>query len=159
RNRKMSDRLTYKTNIWNLIQNLPLPLDRRVWQEAKSLYRAGFSVTAICPKATGYESSYANVNGIHIYRYRRLIEADNSVAGYFIEFVYCWLATLLLACQAYFKRPFHAIHACNPPDTFFLIGLLFRPLGVKFIFDYHDLCPDLYVAKGDPTRGLINLVP
>ena len=84
-----------------------------------------------------------------------LYEANNGVLGYFIEFVYCWLAALCLALKAYVHRPFHAIHACNPPDTYFALALLFRPLGVKFIFDHHDLCPEMYVAKGRPRRGVL----
>jgi glycosyltransferase involved in cell wall biosynthesis len=52
-------------------------------------------------------------------------------------------------------RPFHAIHACNPPDTFFALAMLFRPMGVKFVFDHHDLCPEMYVAKGRERAGVL----
>jgi glycosyltransferase involved in cell wall biosynthesis len=126
-----------------------------VWQEATSLQRAGFGVAVICPKKKIYKTSYERLEGVDIYRYPLVIEANNGVAGYFVEFIYCWLASLWLAAKAYVHRPFHAIHACNPPDTFFALALLFRPLGVKFIFDHHDLCPEMYVAKGKPNSGVL----
>ncbi len=138
-----------------IVQNLPVPFDRRVWQEATSLRRAGFGVAVVCPKKKMYTAGYERLEDIDIYRYRLPYEADKGVIGYLIEFVYCWLATLWLALRAYARGPFHVIHACNPPDTFFALALLFRPLGVKFIFDHHDLCPEMYVAKGRSPRGLL----
>ncbi len=142
-------------NILIIVQNLPVPFDRRVWQEATSLRRAGFGVAVICPKKKMYTAGYERQDGVDIYRYPLIFEADKGVTGYFIEFVYCWMATLLLALKAYAHRPFHAIHACNPPDTYFALALLFRLIGVKFVFDHHDLCPEMYVAKGRPRGGLL----
>jgi glycosyltransferase involved in cell wall biosynthesis len=142
-------------NILIIVQNLSVPFDRRVWQEATSLKQAGFGVAVICPKSSIYTKGYEQMEGIDIYRYPSPIEANTSVIGYFLEFVFCWFATLVLAFRAYQKRPFDVIHACNPPDTYFALGLLFRPLRVKFVFDYHDLCPDLYVAKGHARRGVV----
>ena len=134
-------------NILIIVQNLPVPFDRRVWQETNTLRRAGFDVAVICPKSKTYTKSYERLEGVDIYRYPLLIEADNSVVGYFLEFAYCWFATLWLALKAYGRRPFHVIHACNPPDTYFAVALLFRPLGVRFVFDHHDLCPELYRSR------------
>ncbi|MFZ0396177.1 MAG: glycosyltransferase family 4 protein [Terracidiphilus sp.] len=142
-------------NILIIVQNLPVPFDRRVWQEATSLRRAGFGVAVVCPKKKIYTKSYEQLEGVDIYRYPLAYEADSGVAGYFVEFVYCWLASLWLALKAYSHRPFHAIHACNPPDTFFALALMFRPLGVKFVFDHHDLCPEMYAAKGRPRTGFL----
>lgn len=142
-------------NILIVVQNLPVPFDRRVWQEATSLRRHGFGVAVICPKKKMYTAGYERLEDVDIYRYPLIYEADKGVAGYFVEFVYCWLATLWLAMKAYKHRPFHAIHACNPPDTFFALALLFRPLGVKFVFDHHDLCPEMYAAKGRSHTGLL----
>src|SRR5439155_22077848 len=115
---------------------------------------AGVGVAVICKKTKTYSKSYERQDVVDIYRYPLLIEADNSVIGYVLEFVCCWFATLWLAFRAYCECPFHVIHACNPPDTYFGIALLFRPLGVKFVFDHHDLCPELYVAKGHARRGV-----
>lgn len=142
-------------NILIIVQNLPVPFDRRVWQEATSLRKAGFGVAVVCPKKKIYTKSYEQLEGVEIYRYPLIYEADKGVAGYFVEFVYCWIASLWLALRAYSHSPFHAIHACNPPDTFFALAMLFRPLGVKFVFDHHDLCPEIYVAKGRPRAGLL----
>jgi glycosyltransferase involved in cell wall biosynthesis len=142
-------------NILIIVQNLPVPFDRRVWQEATSLRRHGFGVAVICPKKGACTASYERLEDVDIYRYPLVYEANKGVAGYFVEFVYCWLASLWLALKAYVHRPFHAIHACNPPDTFFALALLFRPLGVKFVFDHHDLCPEMYLAKGRSRAGLL----
>jgi len=149
-------------NILIIVQNLPVPMDRRVWMEATSLRRHGFGVAVICPKREQFNASYERLENIDIYRYPLIYEAGKGVAGYFVEFVYCWLASLWLALKAYAHRPFQAIQACNPPDTFFALALLFRPLGVKFVFDHHDLCPELYLAKGHSRtsrlyRGLLLL--
>lgn len=142
-------------NILIIVQNLPVPFDRRVWQEATSLRRHGFGVAVICPKKGKCTASYERLEDVDIYRYPLIYEADQGVLGYFVEFVYCWLASLCLAVRAYIARPFHAIHACNPPDTFFALATLFRPFGVKFVFDHHDLCPEMYVAKGRERSGLL----
>jgi glycosyltransferase involved in cell wall biosynthesis len=138
-----------------IVQNLPVPFDRRVWLEATSLARAGFGIAVICPKKKMYTRTYEQLEGVDIYRYPLLFEASQGVAGYFVEFVYCWLASAWLAIRAYRRRPFHIIHACNPPDTYFALAFLFRILGVKFIFDHHDLCPEMYVAKGHRPKGLL----
>ena len=142
-------------NILIIVQNLPVPFDRRVWQEAASLRRAGFGVTVICPKKKMYTKSAEQLEGVQILRYSMLCDADKATVAFFIEFIYCWLATLWLAIKAYIHQPFHAIHACNPPDTYFALALLFRPLGVKFVFDHHDLCPEMYLAKGQAHKGLL----
>jgi glycosyltransferase involved in cell wall biosynthesis len=142
-------------NVLIIVQNLPVPFDRRVWQEATSLRRHGFGVAVICPKKGKCTAGYERLEDVDIYRYSLIYEANRGVVGYFVEFVYCWLASFWLAGKAYIHRPFHAIHACNPPDTFFALAMLFRPLGVKFVFDHHDLCPEMYVAKGRKRAGLL----
>jgi glycosyltransferase involved in cell wall biosynthesis len=142
-------------NVLIIVQNLPVPFDRRVWQEATSLRSHGFGVAVICPKKGRCTYSYERLEDVDIYRYPLVYEANKGVLGYFVEFVYCWVASLWLALKAYVHRPFHAIHACNPPDTFFALALLFRPLGVKFVFDHHDLCPEMFVAKGHNRTGIL----
>jgi glycosyltransferase involved in cell wall biosynthesis len=142
-------------NILIIVQNLPVPFDRRVWQEATSLRRAGFGIAVVCPKKGKCTASYERLEDVDIYRYPLIFEANKGVLGYFVEFIYCWLASLWLALKAYSERPFDAIHACNPPDTFFALALLFRPLGVKFVFDHHDLCPEMFLAKGRRRDGLL----
>ena len=138
-----------------IVQNLPVPFDRRVWMEATTLRAAGLDVAVICPKKKMYTASFEVLDGITIYRYPLVFEADRSVIAYVAEFVYCWIATALLAVKAFIRRPFHIIHACNPPDTFFFLALFFRFFGVRFIFDHHDLSPEMYLAKGGRKDGIL----
>jgi len=129
-----------------LVENLPSPFDRRVWQEACALRDAGYGVSIICPTGRGYERKFEAIDGIHIYRYRLPFEASGA-AGYAVEYAIALAWTFLLAWRVLLTRGFDVIHACNPPDLFFLIGGFFKLLGKKFVFDHHDLNPELYEAK------------
>lgn len=129
-----------------LVENLPSPFDRRVWQEATTLAQAGHVVSIICPTGHGYESRYELLDGIHIHRYRLPLEAKGA-AGYAIEYGAALAQCFLLSCKLAVTRGFDVIHACNPPDLFFLIGGFFKLFGKKFLFDHHDLNPELYEAK------------
>jgi glycosyltransferase involved in cell wall biosynthesis len=129
-----------------VVENLPSPFDRRVWQEATTLRDAGYRVSIICPTGKGCEATFEAIDGIHIYRYRLPIEAA-SAAGYATEYVIALVRTFLLAWRVLLTRGFDVVHACNPPDLLFLIGGFFKLLGKKFVFDHHDLSPELYEAK------------
>ena len=129
-----------------LVENLPCPFDRRVWQEATTLQQAGYVVSIICPTGHGYEERYELLDGIHIHRYPLPLEADGAL-GYAVEYGVALSRTLALTIKIAFGRGFDVIHACNPPDLFFLIGGLFKLFGKKFLFDHHDLNPELYDAK------------
>jgi glycosyltransferase involved in cell wall biosynthesis len=127
-------------------------VDRRVWLESRALRDAGYRVTVICPKARGTKSYSGTQDGIRILRYP-WIEARVKRGAFLFEFLWCWLWTLLLTMRARLSGRFDVIHACNPPDTFFAIALLWRPWRVRFIFDQHDLCPELYVSKYPQREG------
>jgi glycosyltransferase involved in cell wall biosynthesis len=129
-----------------LVENLPSPFDRRVWQEAGALRDAGYTVSIICPTGRGYESKFEVIDDIHIYRYKLPIEAAGAV-GYAAEYAAALASTFALSLRVLFTRGFDVVHACNPPDLFFLIGGFFKLFGKKFIFDHHDLSPELYEAK------------
>jgi glycosyltransferase involved in cell wall biosynthesis len=129
-----------------LVENLPCPFDRRVWQEAKALRDAGYGVSIICPTGKGCEQNYEVVDDIHIWRYRLPLEGAGGL-GYLLEYGAALLWTLMLSVQVLRKRGFDVIHACNPPDLFFLIGALYKLFGRKFVFDHHDANPELYEAK------------
>jgi glycosyltransferase involved in cell wall biosynthesis len=129
-----------------LVENLPSPFDRRVWQEANALKDAGYQVSIICPTGKGYEKRFEEIDGIAIYRYKLPMEAEGA-KGYAIEYSAALFHTFRLAWKVLFTRGFDAIHACNPPDLFFLIGGFFKLLGKKFVFDHHDINPELYEAK------------
>jgi glycosyltransferase involved in cell wall biosynthesis len=136
-----------KQRILFLVENLPSPFDRRVWQEACTLRDNGFEIAIICPTGKGYEKRHEMLEGIAIYRYRLPIEA-NGALGYLAEYSVALAATFYLCWKVLVTRGFDAIHACNPPDLLFMIGGFFKfALRKKFIFDHHDINPELYEAK------------
>jgi glycosyltransferase involved in cell wall biosynthesis len=136
-----------------VVQNLPVPFDRRVWLEATTLARSGFTVSVICPKGTGFRASREVLEGIHIYRYSIPFEAKGAL-GFAAEFVWCFVRTLFLSVRVSARGPgFDILHACNPPDTYWLLAVLWRPFGKTFVFDHHDLAPEMYRAKfGDRAK-------
>ena len=130
-----------------LVENLPSPFDRRVWQEATTLQANGYHVSIICPTGKGYEKHYEEIDGIPIYRYDLPMEAE-GVKGYVIEYAAALWHTFRLAWKVKREQGFDAIHACNPPDLLFLIGGFFKLFfRTRFLFDHHDIDPELYEAK------------
>lgn len=130
-----------------IVENLTVPLDRRVWQEATTLRDAGYTVSVVCPKGGRYTDAYEVLDGIHVFRHPMPLEAEGAI-GYAIEYSAALFWEFLLAWRAYFKVGFNVIQACNPPDTIFLIAGLFKAiLGIPFVFDHHDINPELYEAK------------
>jgi glycosyltransferase involved in cell wall biosynthesis len=129
-----------------LVENLPSPFDRRVWQEAGALRDAGYAVSIICPTGKGCDKKYEVLEDIHIWRYD-LPREGAGAAGYLLEYGVALLMTFYLSLKVLGKRGFDVIHACNPPDLFFLIGAFYKIFGRKFVFDHHDANPELYEAK------------
>lgn len=129
-----------------IVENLPSPFDRRVWQEATTLRQAGYEVSIICPTGRGYEKKHEIVDGIYIYRHNLPLEAEGAL-GYALEYAMALFWQFVLAWKVLLTRGFDAIHACNPPDNIFLIGGFFKLFGKKFLFDHHDINPELYEAK------------
>jgi len=129
-----------------IVENLPSPFDRRVWQEATTLIEAGYEVSIICPVGKGYEKKYELIDGVHIYRHSLPLEAEGAL-GYLLEYSVALFWQFTLACRVLLTRGFDVIHACNPPDNIFLIGGFFKLFGKRFLFDHHDINPELYEAK------------
>lgn len=129
-----------------IVENLPSPFDRRVWQEATTLHAAGYEVSIICPTGKGYEKRYELIDGVHIYRHPLPMEAEGAL-GYLVEYGAALFWEFALAFRVLFTRGFDVIHACNPPDLIFLVGGFFKLFGKKFLFDHHDINPELYEAK------------
>ncbi|HYG54374.1 MAG TPA: glycosyltransferase family 4 protein, partial [Burkholderiales bacterium] len=125
-----------------LVENLPSPFDRRVWQEATTLRAAGYGVSIICPTGKGCEKHFETIDGIDIWRYDLPTEGEGAL-GYLVEYAVALFWSFVLS----FRIRFDVIHACNPPDLFFLIGGFWKLLGKKFLFDHHDANPELYEAK------------
>lgn len=129
-----------------IVENLPVPFDRRVWAEATTLTEYGAKVSVICPKMKGYTKSFETINGIDVYRHPLKVEGKGAW-GYLLEYSMALFWEFVLAWKIFFKKRFHVIHGCNPPDLIFLVALTFKLFGVKYIFDHHDINPELYYAK------------
>jgi len=138
-----------------LVENLPSPFDRRVWQEATTLRDAGYAVSIVCPTGKGHEQT-ETIDGIAIWRYRLPFEASRPL-GYVVEYAVALVSALVLSWRIARRRGVDIVHTCNPPDLFFLIGALFKFFGARFVFDHHDLNPELYVAKFG-RRGIVHRV-
>lgn len=135
-----------------IVENLPVPFDTRVWQEATTLAREGYTVSVICPKGKGYNEDYEYLEGVHIYRHD-LPKEGNGPIGYAREYFSALWHEYRLARKIYKERGFHVIHGCNPPDNIYMVASRFKGKGVDYVFDHHDICPELYEAKFGKTSG------
>jgi len=130
-----------------IVENLPVPFDRRVWSEAKALSSNGYEVSVICPKGKNASRSFEIIDGIHIYRHW-LPKETKGKAGYLVEYSVALFWELALSLPILFTRGFDVIQGCNPPDLIFVLGGFYKLIcGKRFVFDHHDLGPELYEAK------------
>ena len=137
-----------------VVENLPVPLDRRVWLEATTLVQAGYEVSVICPMSRGWVVPYEVIEGVHIWRHPQPLEAHAGAVAYAREYGNALRHWFRLARAIWRRRGFDVIHGCNPPDLIFLLALWYRPWGVRYLFDHHDVCPELFEAKFG-RRGLL----
>jgi glycosyltransferase involved in cell wall biosynthesis len=141
-----------------LVQNLPVPFDRRVWLECQALVADGHQVAVVCPKGPG-DPAYAVLDTVELYKYRPYAPGG-SKAGFIVEYVYSFAATARGALRARRRGRFAVLQACNPPDIFWPIALVLRVVDrTRFVFDHHDLCPELFESRFPggpklPYRGL-----
>lgn len=135
-----------------IVENLPLPFDRRVWHECRTLRAAGAEVAVICPAGKGYEARHECLEGVHIYRHPLPLDASGAL-GYLAEYGAALFHEMRLALKVWWKHGFDTIQGCNPPDLIFLVALPFKLFGKRYIFDHHDINPELYEAKFG-KRGL-----
>lgn len=133
-----------------LIENTTYPLDIRVRYEATTLLSAGYQVSVICQRGPG-QPWHEVTEGVSVYRYPAPRQAMN-LAGYILEYSYSFMVTLALSFFVWIRRGFDIIHAANPPDTAVFIALFYRFFGKRFIFDHHDLAPDMYLARSSRNR-------
>ena len=137
-----------------VVENLPVPFDTRVWQEATTLAANGYTVSVICPKGKGYTQEEEFLHGVHIFRHDLPIEGNGAI-GYAKEYGMALKAELRLAKKIYKTIGFDVIHGCNPPDDIYMVAKHFKKYGVKYVFDHHDICPELFEAKFGKTTGLL----
>lgn len=129
-----------------IVQNLPVPFDRRVWLECQALTADGHQVAVVCPKGDG-DPAYSVLDSVQLYKYRPYAPGGSKV-GFLVEYAYSFLATAWLTAKARRTGRFAVLQACNPPDIFWPIALALRALdGTLFVFDHHDLCPELYESR------------
>jgi glycosyltransferase involved in cell wall biosynthesis len=129
-----------------VVENLPVPFDRRVWQEAQALHRAGWTVSVICPTNADFPKPFEIIDDIAIYRHPLPPEGRGAVA-YFREYSTALLHEFRLLFRVHRERGFSIIQACNPPDLIFLAALPFKLIGKRFIYDQHDVSPELFIVK------------
>ncbi|MDQ1535472.1 MAG: hypothetical protein QOF28_3233, partial [Actinomycetota bacterium] len=129
-----------------IVQNLPVPFDRRVWLECQALTAAGYEVHVVCPKAPG-DPTHELVDGVMLHKYRPS-PAGSGFVGYLVEYSHSFVMTAWLTSRAFRRKRFDVIQTCNPPDIFWALGLIFGSLtGSRFVYDQHDLCPELYASR------------
>jgi glycosyltransferase involved in cell wall biosynthesis len=154
----VSGRARRRLRVLILVQNLPVPFDRRVWQEALALNAAGYEIHIVCPRTHEYPRRREFQNDIHIYRYSPGPEARRS-AAYLVEYTIAILSQLRLALGIRLRRRIDVVHICNPPDLLFLVALPLVASGARLIYDHHDATPELMVAKGlRENGGLVRLI-
>ena len=135
-----------------------MPFDRRVWLECQALTRPGTGSRWCARRARGIPA-YQVIDGVELYKYRPYAPGGSKLS-FIAEYAYSFLATAWLTLRARRSGRFAVIQACNPPDIFWPIALVFRALeGTRFVFDHHDLCPELYESRFPggprlPYRGL-----
>lgn len=142
-----------KRKILIIVENLPVPFDTRVWQEATTLAANGYTVSVICPKGKNYNDDEEVLDGVHIFRHE-LPEAKGGAVAYFKEYTTALKDELRLAKRVYREIGFDVIHGCNPPDDIYMVAKHFRKYGVRYVFDHHDICPELFEAKFGRVSGL-----
>ena len=137
-----------------IVENLPVPFDRRVWQEAQALHGAGWEVSVICPTSHQHPQRYEIIDGISIYRHPLPMEARHKM-GFLFEYSAALFYEALLLFKIALTRGFDIIQICNPPDLLFVNALPYKIFGKRLVFDHHDLCPELFAAKYS-RKGLLH---
>ena len=137
-----------------VVENLPVPLDRRVWLEATTLQAAGYEVSVICPMGRGWDKPFEIIEDVHIYRHPEPPEAHSGAVAYAKEYWHAMKAWFRLSRVVWRERGFDVIQGCNPPDLIFILAWWYRLWGVTYMFDHHDVCPELFEAKFD-KKGLL----
>lgn len=127
-----------------LLANCTYPEDGRARREAGTLVEAGYAVTVICPRGPG-QPRHDTVGGVRVRRYR--LPTPPGAVGYVVEHVWAVLASLVLSLRLARGEGFDVVHAHNPPDLLVLVGAVHQRLGRRFVYDHHDLAPDLYLAR------------
>src|SRR5690242_354167 len=138
-----------------LVENASVPTDTRVWSECLALQEAGFEVTVICPEGTGRDTARSEVrDGIEIHRFS-VSHAEGGPRGFAVEYSVAFWRIWRTARRLSRRKPFAVVHAANPPDLLLLAALPLKRNASRFIFDQHDLVPELYLSRFGGRRRLL----
>jgi len=129
-----------------IVENYSVPFDRRVWREARALKDAGCQVRVLCPKTPDNPEPYSLIEGIEIFRFPMYFSSGTAL-GYSLEYTNFLIFSLFYTFYIFLIRGFNVIHVSNPPDLLWIIALPFKLLGVRFIYDQHDLVPETFRSK------------
>src|SRR5262249_16157249 len=143
--RKLSMFASVGSRVLMLLENSTYPRDPRVRREAKALADAGYQVSVICPAGPG-QPWREKLDGIRIYRYPAPPAAD-SMLGYIWEYGYSMVATFILSLLVLMCEGYDVVHAHNPHDMFVFIAAFYKVFGKRFVYDHHDIAPELYYAR------------
>jgi glycosyltransferase involved in cell wall biosynthesis len=136
-----------RSRIVLLVENMSFPRDRRVRQEAAALAQFGYEVSVVCPMGTTRDRhSFEVIDNIKVYRYWQPWQGK-GVLSYLLEYGWAVLCSFLIVIWIWINDGFDVLHMANPPDLFFLIAAPFLPFKKRFVYDQHDLCPELLEAK------------
>lgn len=135
-----------RTHILFIVENNSVPFDLRVWNEARAAKAFGYDVTVICPSDARVKDTRPVIDGIRICRHPQIPEGPGKLR-LILEYLNAAFWEMELSLKVYLAHPFDVIHGANPPDHLFLIALPFKALGVKYLFDHHDIAPENYLAK------------
>jgi glycosyltransferase involved in cell wall biosynthesis len=138
-----------------VVSNGAVPYDRRVWLEATTLAQAGHDVTVICPRDESAPEKRVQLEGVSIERYWLPFEG-NSAPGLVLEFLWSLVAVTYRLLRLRRTGPIDVLHVANPPETFWSIARVLQRSGTSFVFDHHDLSPEMYIAKGGKADGVIH---
>ena len=152
----MRSRVEHPDRVLIVVENLPVPYDRRVWLEATSLARAGMCVSVISPSGHNGRAGYQFLDDVHVHRYPMLVEGS-SKGGLVVEYLWAFVCIFVLSVRVgLFGRGFDVLQVCNPPEIFWPTTFLWKAFGKRVVFDHHDLTPELFVAKFGGGRGIVH---
>lgn len=152
--RVYGERMIDTKHILFVVENNEVIGDIRVLSEARAAKKFGYQVSVICPVSEKYAARYEQIGGVDIYRHP-VRKKKGGKLGFLLEYMQALFWEIYYSICIYIKKPFHAIHGANPPDLIVVVALLFKPFGVKYIYDLHDLAPELFITKFGGRKKMI----
>src|SRR5438132_1666642 len=136
-----------------LVENMSVPLDRRVWPECRALREAGYEVVVVCPRGREVDVAPLEVvDGVEIHRFPSA--SGDGTLDFLREYVCAFWHVFRLARRLGRTRTFAVVHAANPPDFLLLAAIPLKRRGATFVFDHHDLFPELYLTRFGGSRNV-----